>query len=154
MHPQYLTLPRDEVTLLACKAAKGSTQHVSLSYTQFNGLNELHRSLRGGVDILDSTLECSARNCREFGDAVLNTIDELYALHTYQADSYLHSNAAALFFVSPNLMGSCVTVLDKIIENDKNVRWVLVSVNRADGISKWLTDIAKFFKNSQGVFKV
>ncbi len=154
MYPRYLTLPRDEVTLLACKADKGSTQHASLSYAQFDGLNELHKSLRGGVDLLDSTLECSARNCGEFGDAVLNTIDELYALYTYQEDSLLQTNVAALFFVSPNLMGSCMTALTKIIQNDQNVRWVLGSVNRVDGMSKWLTDIANFFKNSQGVFKV
>lgn len=154
MYPQYLTLHKDEVTLLACKASEGSMQHVALSYAQFAGLNELHKAIRGGADILDSSWECSTRDCKEFGNAVLGKMSELYALYTYAKDPLCGSGAAALFFVAPNLMGNCVTALEKIMENNKGVCWGFVAVSEAEEIQQWLTGVANFFNDSQGVFRV
>lgn len=153
MYPQYLTLPKDEVTLLACKAGEGSMQHVGLSYTQFDGLNELYKAMRGGAEILDSSWECSAQNCAEFGDAILSIMSDIRALYTYAKDSSHCESTAALFFIAPNLMGNCVTALDKIMESSKSVRWNSVAVSESEDIGKWLTDVANFFKNSQGVFR-
>lgn len=153
MHPQYLTPYVDEITLLACRAGDGSAQHVALSYVQFDGLNELYKAMRGGADILDSSWECSAQNCEEFGDSILSIMSDICALYTYAENSSHCKSTAALFFIAPNLMGNCVMALDKIMESSKSVRWNSIAVSESEEIGKWLTDVANFFKNSQGVFR-
>lgn len=146
MHQKYLRAPCHEVDLLAHHPAPGSAQCIALSYAQFAGLNELYKALRGGADMLNANLECNAWDCREFGDAVLRHMDELLVVCGHPGDF-------ELFFVSPSLMGSCVTALEKIWGRGEGMLWSFMPVKDSADTRAWLTGVANFFQYSQGVFK-
>lgn len=146
LHQKYLRIVYHEVDLLAHHPAQGSAQYVALSYAQFAGLNELYKALRGGADMLNAGLECNARDCREFGDAVLRHMDELLVVCRHPGDF-------ELFFVSPSLMGSCVTALEKIWGRGEGMLWSFMPIKDSGDMRAWLTDMAHFFQYSQGVFK-
>lgn len=153
MYATHLAPVSNQVDLMACQPGPYSPGHLALSYAQFAALNELHRTLRGGADILEGGLECPENKCVEFAKAVGGRVEEMVFLYTRREDRG-QRGSGPFFFVVPGLVGSGATVLAKVLEGDQDALWGSVRVKHAAEIEQWLLGATKFFAESRGIFKV
>lgn len=148
MTPNFIMhSPCDIVLLADCPLEKRPTS-LSLSYAQYTNLNDIVSAGSFAKSIVNAQGECSDSLSRDLGESILAAIPSMFAL-------YIHKDAPAavneVMLLTPSLIASERT-MSKYASIVSPYQWGTIRAEHVESVKVWLTNVADFFRYSQGFF--
>lgn len=137
-----------DIVLLADDPLESCPTSLSLSYAQYSNLNDVVSTGSFAKSILNAQGECSAELSRDLGDSILAAIPSMFALYTYEDSDVTVKDVCLL---TPSLIISD-SILSKYTSIVSPHQWGTIRAEQVESLKVWLTNVANFFRYSQGFF--
>ena len=148
MIPNFVMQSPSDIVLLADFPLKKHPTSLSLSYTQYNNLNDVVSAGSFAKSILNAQGECSAELSLDLGESILAAMPSMFALYTY---TYRDVTVKDVLLLTPSLIAR-EDVMSKYASIATSHHWGTIRAEQVESIKVWLTNVADFFKYSKGFF--